>query len=200
MQNAPVALSPVYETFDGVAPSSVWVEVAAIFSSAFSVAPYFEDEDTLAEIVEWGPDLLALGGGRLSIARCAEKAVGFALVHGLQGDDSWEGTLSSMVTTDARIKSMVSDPGNTVVVPELAVHADSRGLGIARSALASALEHCTASNVVLGVYEQAETARQMYARWGYQDLGAVLIQDGAVRMRVLSAELQGGAELQGQPG
>lgn len=189
MLNPPVALLPVYETFDGVAPSSVWVEVAAIFSSAFSVAPYFEDSVSLAEIVNWGPDLLALGGGRLSIARCAERAVGFALVHGLQGDDSWEGTLSSMVTTDLRITNMVSDPGNTVVVHELAVHSDYRSQGIAKSALASALEHRTELNVVLGVYEQAEKARQMYARWGYQDLGAVLIHDGTVRMRVLIAEL-----------
>lgn len=193
MLNTPGALSPVYETFDGVAPSSVWVEVAAIFRSTFSVAPYFEDSDVLAEIVEWGPGLLAIKGGRLSIARFAEKAVGFALVHGLEGDDSWEGTLSSMVTTDPRIKNMVSDPSNTVVVHELAVHSDYRGQGIAKATLASALEHRAKSYVVLGVYEQAKKARQLYARWGYQDLGAVLIQDGAVRMRVLIAELHGQA-------
>ena len=115
--------------------------------------------------------------------------MGFALVHGLYGDDSWEGTLSLMAATNNRIKTIVSGRQNVVVVHELAVYPDFRGQGIAKSCLAMALGNRSESEVVLGVYEQAEDARLMYCRWGFEDLGATLIQDGAVRMRVLGAKL-----------
>lgn len=189
MLEIPVQLQPKYDSYDDIVPSPVWVEVAAVFSSAFSIAPYFEDSEELSRIVDWGPGQVTHVGGRLTIARCAGRLAGFALVHGLDGDDSWEGTLSSMAATNNRIKKMVSGPQNVVVVHELAVDSDFRGQGIAKSCLAMALGNRSESDAVLGVYEQAEDARLMYARWGFEDLGVTLIQGGAVRMRVLAAKL-----------
>lgn len=183
-------VQPLYESYNDVVPLSVWEDIAVVFSAAFSVAPYFEDTEELALIVDWGPGQVAHVGGRLTIARCAGRLVGFALAHGLDGDGSWEGTLSSMAATSDRIKALVDGPGDVVVVHELAVDADYRGQGIAKSCLALVLDNRVESNVVLGVYEQAEDARVMYDRWGFQDLGGTDIQDGAVRMRVLAAETE----------
>lgn len=60
MLDTPLELQPVYETSDGVAPQSVWEEVAAVFSAAFSVAPYYEDSDSLAEIADCAQACLRL--------------------------------------------------------------------------------------------------------------------------------------------
>lgn len=189
MLEIPVALQPMYEFFDDFAPSSVWVEVAGVFSSAFSVAPYFEDPAELSGIVDWGQAMLAGVGGRLVTARCEGRRVGFSLVHGLDGDSSWEGTLSSMATANGRIKDLVSRAQDVVIVHELAVDSAYRGRGIAKTCLELALGNRNESSFVLGVYEQAQDARRMYERWGFEDLGATLIQDGAVSLRVLAAEL-----------
>ncbi|MGN5733719.1 GNAT family N-acetyltransferase [Arthrobacter psychrochitiniphilus] len=189
MPETSATLQLTYESFDDVASPSVWVEVEAVFSSSFSASPYFEDPDELSQIVGWGPEQVAHVGGRLTIARCAGRVVGFALVHGLEGDDSWERTLASMTSSDSRIEGMVVCPRNVVVVHELAVDSDYRGQGIAKFCLAMALDNRLETDVVLGVYDQAKNARLMYNRWGFEDLGATYIQDGAVMLRVLAARL-----------
>ncbi len=189
MPEISAAVQLTYESFDDVAPSPVWVEVAAVFSSSFSATPYFEDPDELSQIVVWGPGQVAHVGGRLTIARCAGRVVGFALVHGLEGGDSWEGALSSMASSDSRIEGMVVCPRNVIVVHELAVDSEYRGQGIAKSCLAMALDNRLETDVVLGVYDQAKDARLMYERWGFEDLGTTYIQDGAVMLRVLAARL-----------
>ena len=68
MPEIPVKLQPIYESYDDIVPSSVWLEVAAVFSSAFSVAPYFEDAEELSHIGDWAPGQVAHVGGRLTVA------------------------------------------------------------------------------------------------------------------------------------
>lgn len=179
--------SVAYESFDQAVPSSVWDEVATVFSAAFSAPPYLEDPSELSRIVVWGPEQLAQTGGRLVTARNAERLVGFALAHGLEGDSSWLGILGSLNIPDSRALEMLTRPLDTVVVHELAVVADQRGKGIARSCLRMLLSDRIESRVVLGVYEQAADARSMYDRWGFEDIGVV--QMARVSLRVLTASL-----------
>lgn len=188
MAHSPTLPELSFESYDGVAPGSVWAGVAAVFQAAFGAAPYFEDPVELEEIVQWGPGRLAGVGGRLAVSRCEERIVGFALVHGLSGDQHWARTLPFLEPADPRVAGMLSSPHNTVVVDELAVDPEYRGRGVAKECLARCIGKRRETRVVLGVFEQAQEARAMYVRWGLENLGTVLVRDGTVTLHVLTAE------------
>lgn len=177
-----------FQQFDGEAPGPVWREVAGVFQTVFAAAPYFEDPVELADIVQWGPGRLASGGGRLVVARCGGKVVGFSLVHGLAGDQDWAPSLLLLDASDVRVAEMLTFPHGTVVVDELAVHPEYRGLGAAKECLARSIGDRSETRVLLGVFDQAKEARAMYARWGFGDLGTAPVRDGAITLHALTAE------------
>lgn len=167
------------------APESEWRDVAELFVECFSAEPYFEDPAELGTISQWGPEMLA-GRGRLVTVRESAVLRGFALGHGLDHDETWQGLLRRLepnAVTDAALAA----PHDAFIVHELGVRAASRGQGIARSCMLRLLEGRTEPQTFIGVYERAEHAAEMYRRWGFERVGRVPLSGDAVALRVLAA-------------
>lgn len=176
-----------YATFSQAAPDAVWLDVARLFVECFSAEPYFEEASDLETIVEWGPEQLRHSGGRLVTARLDDRLVGFALAHGLRDDPSWQGILSQLVGETDIAAVALEQPERAVIVHELAVREDARGLGIAGGCLALLLQGRTEEQTFIGVYERATDAASMYRHWQLTDIGQVPMPNGAVALHVLTA-------------
>lgn len=189
MPTTRVSPTPHFQSFQGHASPAVWAEVATLFASAFSAAPYHEDPAELAAITGWGPAQLAQPGGRLVAAHTDGGMAAFALSHGLAADPSWQEILPAAMGADSPHQGLLADPHTVVVIHELAVAAPHRGRGLARECVRRLLANRPESHAVLGVYGQAADAHAMYRKWGFDELGTAHLPGAAVALRVLGCRL-----------
>lgn len=174
-----------YVRFERVVPDETWAEIADLFVSSFAAPPYNESPSDLQSIAQWGPDQLASPGGRLVTASHDGHMIGFALSQRLDQDSSWQRRLDAMPPArDAAIT-----PSRTVIVQELAVNERFRGRGIAKQCIRELLSDRVEHDAVLGVFGQAPQVREMYARWGFSELGASPIYGGTVTLHALHQRL-----------
>ncbi|ALE91482.1 hypothetical protein AOC05_02490 [Arthrobacter alpinus] len=179
----------LYETFNGSASPTLWSKVSALFVEIFAAEPYCEDPAELLQIVDWGPAQLAQSAGRLLTCSHEEQLLGFALVHSLHGDDSWQNILATIAQSVGKSSQLPTDPQEVLVVHELAVDPAARGQRIAKSALATIFSGRAETHVVLGVYGQATTAREVYQRWVFTELGIFTTQNNTVDLHVIHCQL-----------
>jgi ribosomal protein S18 acetylase RimI-like enzyme len=174
-----------YAQFEHVAPDKTWAGIADLFVASFAAPPYNESPGALRSILQWGADQLVSPGGRLVTASHDEHVIGFALSQRLDQDTSWQQRLAAMLPAhDAAIT-----PSRTAIVQELAVDESFRGRGIAKECVRRLLSHRSEHDAVLGVYGQVPQVREMYARWGFSELGTSPIYGGTVTLHALHHRL-----------
>jgi len=174
-----------YVQFEQFAPVDTWAEVASVFVSIFTAPPYNEPPEALRSIDQWGPEKLGSPGGRLVVASLDGEIIGFALSQRLDQDTSWQQRLNAMVP--ALDKTVT--PSTTVIVQELAVDERFRGRGVAKACIRALLSDRSEHDVVLGVFDKATQARQMYRLWGFMELGASPLYGNTVTLHALHKKL-----------
>ena len=175
-------------TFSHSAPEHIWRGVQELFVESFSSAPYFEDATELSTILEWGPEHLGQGCGRLVVAKREELLAGFALGNALSGDSSWQLILSRLSDSSAEAAWALANQEDALIVHELAVRRSERGNGIASICMTALLEERPESQTFIGVYDRAIDAASMYRHWQLMNIGQVPIQNGAVNLNVLNGK------------
>jgi GNAT superfamily N-acetyltransferase len=154
----------------------LWSRVAELYIEVFSAPPYAEDPCELAEILEWGPEILRDHGGRLVIARDGDDIVGFALGQPLLSASDWQGLLVRCGSPEA--EAMRAAPEQTFIVREIATSARARGRGIGTECLARLTQGAGAPITALGVYAHAEEARNFYRRLAFDHIGSLITGQG----------------------
>ena len=175
-------------TFSHSAPENIWRGVQELFVESFSSAPYSEDSTELSKILEWGPEHLRHGRGRLVVVKLGEQVAGSALGNALCGDSSWQLILSRLSGASAEAAWALERQEEALIVHELAVRRSERGNGIASICMAALLEGRPESQTFIGVYDRALDAASMYRHWQLTHIGQVPIQNGAVNLNVLNVK------------
>lgn len=163
-------------TFSHSAPENVWRGVQELFVESFSSAPYSGDSTELSKILEWGPEHLRHGRGRLVVVKLGEQVAGFALGNALCGDSSWQLILSRLSGASAEAAWALHRQEEALIVHELAVRRSERGNGIASICMAALLEGRPESQTFIGVYDRALDAASMCRRWHLTQIGQEPIQ------------------------
>lgn len=184
---APPAVS--LTVFEQSAPDREWREIAELFAACFSAAPYFEDRHELETIVSWGPAMLA-GEGRLVTARSDGVLAGFALGHSLAHDLPWQATVTRLADEGRLPREALARFDDSFIVHELAVSEAERGRGLARSCIGELLAGRPEACTLVGAYDRATAARDMYRRWGFEPVGQVPLQGEAISLHVLRSATQ----------
>ena len=175
-----------YSIFSDSAPEHIWRGVQELFVESFSSAPYFEDVTVLSTILEWGPEHLGQGRGRLVVAKRGELLAGFALGNALSGDSSWQLILTRLSESSEEAAWALANQEEALIVHELAVRRSERGNGIASICMTALLESRPESQTFIGVYDRALDAASMYRHWQLATIGQVPIRNGAVNLNVLN--------------
>jgi GNAT superfamily N-acetyltransferase len=172
--------------FSHSAPEHIWRDIHELFVESFSNAPYFEDVTELSTILQWGPEHLGQGHGRLVVAKRGEQIVGFALGNALSGDSAWQSILSRFSESSGEAAWALANQEDALIVHELAVRRSERGNGIASICMTALLEGRPESQTFIGVYDRAIDAASMYRHWQLATIGQVPIHNGSVNLNVLN--------------
>lgn len=151
-------------------------DVAPVYEEVFAEPPYNESARDVAAFIDRYTRECRARGFRLAVAREGGEISGFAYGLPLSSSTGWWEGIEGAELSD---KFTREDGRRTFALMELAVRAACRRQGLGRALHGALMDPPPGERVTLAVRPEAEAARELYRRLGYEVVGFSRPWDGA---------------------